>query len=113
MNFKSDGVATIYQKRFKKTNGLINYWSFNGNVNDSIGNAHLYGGVNAALTSDRFGQSNTAISLSNGYYKVPPGVYFSGKQLTIMAWVRIRHFRSYSRLIDFGNGPSNENIVLA
>jgi hypothetical protein len=112
-NYSTNGNSLIYQKKLNTTKSLINYWAFNGNVNDSIGNAHLYGGVNTAFTYNRFGQSNTAISLLNGYYRLPPGVYFSGTQLTIMAWVRVRNFRFYSRLIDFGNGPENENIVVA
>ena len=44
LNYKPDGVSSIYQKKtkFYQTNGLINYWAFNGNVRDSIGNADLY-----------------------------------------------------------------------
>ena len=114
MNYKPDGISLIYQKqfKFKQTNGLINYWSFNGNVDDEIGHANLSNGVNAALTSDRFGTPDSALSLKDGYYNVPPGVYFSGTQLTIMAWVKVRTFRLFSRLIDFGNGAHNENIVV-
>jgi hypothetical protein len=119
MNFKSDAVSSIYQKKFQNTRGLINYWAFNGDVNDALGNAHLYGGVNAALTFDRFGVPNSALSLRNGYYKVPAGVYFSGNQLTIMAWVKIRNIQSWSRLIDFGipnsvaNNPPLEAVFLS
>jgi hypothetical protein len=40
----------IYRKQIRPTEGLINYWSFNGHVNDTIGEAHLYDGVNASLT---------------------------------------------------------------
>ena len=104
--------SLIYQKNVNPANGLINYWTFNGNVNDVIGNAHLYDGVSATLTTDRFGQSNSALSLTNGYYKVPPGVYFSGQQFSLMVWLKVRSTKVNSRLIDFGNGPSNENIVL-
>ena len=91
---------------------MTNYWSFNGNVNDTIGNANLYGGVNVSLISDRFGRSNSALSLQSGYYRVPAGVYFNGTQLTIMAWVKVKNHQINSRLIDFGNGPWKENIVL-
>jgi hypothetical protein len=111
-NYSSDGNSLIYQKKFNTTNNLINYWTFNGNVNDSIGNAHMYGGVNATLTFDRFGRSNSALNLTSGYYKVPLGVYFKGTQLTIMAWVNVKSYESNSRLIDFGNGKFSENVVL-
>ena len=111
-NTSHDVSLLIYQKQIKHTNGLINYWTFNGNVNDCIGEANLYQGSNVALTLDRYGQSNSALSLSNGFYKVPPGVYFSGSQLTIMAWVKVRSYKSCSRLVDFGNGANQDNIVL-
>ncbi len=33
--------------------------------------------------------------------------------LTIEAWVRFHSFKSFSRIIDFGNGPAKSNILLA
>jgi hypothetical protein len=113
VNYDVDGTCLIYEKKLNVTDNLINYWAFNGNVNDSIRNAHLFGGVNANLTLDRFGKANSALRLINGYYRVPSGVYFSGTQFTIMSWVNVRGFNSYSRLIDFGNGANNDNVVLA
>lgn len=44
------------------TNGLIGYWSFNGNANDNTGNGNN-GTINGAtLTTDRFGNTNNAYS---------------------------------------------------
>jgi len=44
------------------SNGLVGYWSFNGNANDHTVNANN-GVVNGAtLTTDRFGNSNSAYS---------------------------------------------------
>ena len=111
---KTGGDSLIYKKKFKSSNGLINYWAFNGNVNDSIGDAHLFGGVNASLAVDRFEIQSSAISLKGGYYKVPDGVYFSGIQLSIMAWVKIRTSQLNARLIDFalpGSPPTEEVLV--
>lgn len=46
------------------TNGLVSYWSFNGNANDSSTNANN-GTVNGAtLTTDRFGNENSAYSFN-------------------------------------------------
>ena len=44
----------------------------------------------------------------------PTGVYFSGNQLTIMAWVKVRSIQKFSRLIDFGisNGSNGQNEVV-
>ncbi len=97
---------------FRPSTGLTNYWIFNGDVNDAIGDAHLYDGLSASLTFDRFGRENSALSLINGYYRVPPGVYFSGTRISFMAWVKVRNYGSYSKLIDFGNGQT-ENIQLS
>jgi hypothetical protein len=41
------------------TNGLINYYSFQGNANDSVGGANGTV-IGATLTNNRFGQSNAA-----------------------------------------------------
>ena len=54
-------------------NGLVNYWPFTNNVQDSIGGAHLYNGVNAQFTyngvNDRFNRMNSALSLNCGHYQ--------------------------------------------
>jgi hypothetical protein len=113
MNYHPHGDSLIYQKKFEVTKGLINYWAFNGNVNDVVGNSNLYGGFNAGLTSDRFGIPDSALNLTNGYLQVPPGVYFNGTELSIMSWVKPRSFRKFSRLIDFGNGADQDNVFLS
>jgi hypothetical protein len=113
-NYATNGNSLIYYKKsYKPTNGLTNYWTFNENVNDEIGNAHLFGAVNVSLTVDRYGRPNSALSLSNGYYKVPEGAYFSATQLSIMGWVKVRNIRSFSRLVDFGFLSSGELVVFS
>ena len=91
-------------------NGLINYWPFTNNVDDSIGAAHLYDGVNSSLTYDRFGYNNSALRLNSGYYSVPPGVYFNGS-FTTSAWVNAKSYTKYARVFDFGNGQGSDNII--
>ena len=114
MDYKPTGTSLIFKKQlFKITKGLINYWSFNENVNDAIGRAHLFGGVNVSLTYDRFGIPNSALRLTNGYYRVPPGIYFTGTQLTIMGWVNVRSINTHSRLIDFGFADTTEVVFLS
>ena len=54
------------------TNGLVGYWPFNGNANDESGNGNN-GTVNGAtLTTDRFGNTNSAFSFDgvNDYIMV-------------------------------------------
>lgn len=46
------------------TNGLVSYYGFNGNANDCSGNSNN-GTVNGAtLTTDRFGNTNSAYSFN-------------------------------------------------
>ena len=54
------------------TNGLVGWWPFNGNANDESGNGNN-GTVNgASLTTDRFGNSNSAYNFngSSSYIQV-------------------------------------------
>ena len=93
--------------------GLINYWSFTNNVNDSIGTAHFYNGTNASLIHDRFGYNNSALRLNSGYYCVPPGVYFNGP-FTTSIWVNAKSNGWSARVFDFGvNGWNSDNIVFS
>ena len=92
-------------------NGLINYWAFTNNVKDSVSTAHLYNGVNASLTHDRFGYDNSALMLNFGYYSVPPGVYFNGP-FTTSVWVNAKSKGWSVRVFDFSvNGPFSDNII--
>src|SRR6266571_3635065 len=47
----------------------------------------------------------SAVILNDGFYhyvRIPDGVWFSG-DFTIEAWVHVRSYNSWSRLLDFGN----------
>ena len=46
------------------------------------------------------------------YAMLPPDVYFNG-DFTIECWVYPKDFPNWSRIIDFGNGPGNNNVLLA
>jgi hypothetical protein len=81
------------------------------NLSDVVGGANLYGGENYSFVPDRFGSQNSAIYFNQGYLQVPEGVYFSG-DFTFTAWIYLRTYRRYSRIFDFGNGESNDNIGL-
>ena len=77
---------------------MIHHWSFNGDLKrDEIGIAHLYDEVNVTLIQDRFGKSNSALKLNNGYLKIPSGIYFSG-DFTITAWVKSNKARHFARM---------------
>jgi hypothetical protein len=72
----------------------------------------MINGSSTIITSDRRGNLNEALNLNNGYAYVPLGVYFSSA-FTITAWIYPSQLQTGSRLIDFANGPSNDNIVIS
>ena len=100
----------IKLNRFPK--GLIHYWSFNGNLNDVVGGKHLTNGANCKLSNDRFGRPNSAISLNNGYYKVPTGTYLSG-DFTLSLWFNVRSMETMPTMFEVSNyqlGGDNDRV---
>jgi hypothetical protein len=79
-------------------------------LNDSVGGATLFGGSNYYFVADRFGTPNSAIYFNNGYLQIPSGVYFSG-DFTITAWIYLKSCTHLARIIDFGNGVSDNNVI--
>jgi WD40 repeat protein len=90
-------------------NSLINYWPMSS-LNDSIGGATLFGGSNYSFVEDRFGTPNSAIYFNNGYLQIPSGVYFSD-DFTITAWIYLKSCTHLAKIIYFGNGVSNDNVI--
>lgn len=52
------------------------------------------------------------MSLNNGYYEIPSGIYFGGSQFSILVWVKVKIFTVSSRIIEVSNGRGNNNIIL-
>ena len=72
------------------SNGLVGYWGFNGNANDQSGNGNN-GTVNGAtLTTDRFGNSNSAYDFDgiSNYITVLDNNVFNMQNFTISTWVK-------------------------
>ena len=70
------------------TNGLVGYWGFTGNANDSSGNGHN-GTVNgASLTTDRFGNANSAYSFNgtSNSISVPASTAFTQNPISYSFW---------------------------
>jgi len=82
------------------------------NLSDVVGEANLFGGSSYSFTYDRFCSPNSAIYFNKGYLQVPNGVYFSG-DFTVTAWIYLKSYQYWSRIIDFGNGPESDNVILA
>lgn len=75
------------------TNGLVAYYPFTGNANDASGNNNN-GTVNGAtLTTDRYGNPNSAYSFngSSSYIDVPnsSALQFSNNAMSISFWMKV------------------------
>ena len=89
---------------------MINYWPMN-NLSDVVGGANLFGGSSYSFTTDRFGTPNSAIYFNQGYLQAPPGNYFLSGNFTVTAWIYLKSIQSWSRIIDFGDGEKNDNVI--
>ncbi len=93
---------------------LTHYWPItNGGMLDQIGSAHMKQGALTSFTTDRFGNANSALALNSGWTQVPSGVYFNTPQFTISVWVYPQQVGYWSRVIDFGNGPNQDNVLMS
>lgn len=71
--------------------GLVAYYPFTGNANDQSGNNNNPSFNNATLTSDRFGNPNSAYSFdgSGSYIQIPNSASLNlGNQISLCAWVK-------------------------
>ena len=61
------------------------------------------------LASSYIFSDNRVLNLGGDgdYVQIPTSVWFNG-DLTVEAWVCVKEYRSWSRLIDFGNGADQE-----
>jgi len=73
------------------TNGLVGWWGFNGNAQDGSGNGN-HGTVNGAtLTTDRFGNQNSAYSFDGNlnHIQIQPSLTLNNfnNAITISTWI--------------------------
>jgi hypothetical protein len=104
-------AATMAQvPNYVPTNGLVGWWPFNGNANDVSGNGNN-GTVNGAtLTTDRFGNSNSAYSFDGNTNCIATSSQICSdlntNEVTVSMW-------SYSNVIQaqslFEEIPNNPN----
>ena len=99
---KGDGGYGNHMNSTRFKAGLVGYWSFDGNANDSSGNRN-HGIVHGVVpTEDRFGKANKAYRFNRGsYIEVPnsPTLQKITKAVTISAWVKPRGWDNRSMSI--------------
>ncbi len=101
------------------TNGLVGWWPFNGNAIDESVNTND-GTVNGAtLTTDRFGNANSAYSFdgTSNFIEIPdsPPLRLNNTDFTISFWVDVNTFGNGSNATAFlfkrGSGSNNGWII--
>lgn len=107
-------LADVCQAQVDLKNGLKAWYPFNGNANDASGNHNDPVFNNATITTDRFGNRNSAYHF-NGIYqymRIPnkPSLNFKN-EITLSVWVRPTGFYygicHASQLISKGGGNYN------
>lgn len=86
------------------TNGLLAYYPFNANANDSSGNGSHGVAANVTPTSDRFGTSNSAYSFNGTSSYIEANVLnypLKGESRTITGWFKA-DAPTVSKEFDFG-----------
>jgi len=83
------------------TTGLVAYYPFNGNAEDSSGNIHHGTVSGATLTLDRFGNVNSAYDFdgTNDRISIPENLFFNGFPFTVSVWVKMDNFSTSNRII--------------
>ena len=107
-------------------NGLVNQWLFNGTFKDTASCQTIQiveqgsMGIDVFFQGSQYGWPGNSVRVSplfangiNHYntYKAPDGTYFNG-DFTATVSVRLFSCDNWARVIDFGNGQQNDNVVL-
>jgi hypothetical protein len=106
------------------TNGLVAYYPFNGNANDTSGNANNGVVTRATLSTDRFGKADAAYEFNgaNSSIKIPftSSINSIQKGITVSAWIYMQGGTGASnppRLLElrgaYGNGGNAGFVLLS
>ena len=79
------GISTFGQI---PTNGLVGWWAFNGNANDLSGYGHNGTSNGASLTTDRFGNVNSAYHCQHSCYIEVPNFQINYPEISISGWFK-------------------------
>jgi hypothetical protein len=103
-------IGTVFAASTGKaasTDGLVALYPFSGDADDTSGNGHNGVVHGPTLTTDRFGNANSAYDFDgrDDYISVPYASAFNLSAFTICAWIRPS--------TDIGSLPSAYNAVIA
>ena len=107
------GLATITMAQtvpsYVPTNGLVSWYPFNGNANDSSGNGKngtIYGGV--SLTTDRFGNPNNSYNFNGTTGAILADTFYVSNNFTASFW----YLASSSINLSASNNENSGSTIL-
>jgi len=111
-------IAMLANAQVNLNQGLMAYYPFNGNALDSSGNGNNPSFNNATLTTDRFGNANSAYYFNgNGsYMQIPASLSLdTGSSVSLSFWVKINDFYTGACSGNYVicKGPDNANYLAA
>jgi hypothetical protein len=94
---------------------LSSFWPFTADYLEVITQGDKVAAANAALGTDRFGSSNSALSLNYGYIQVPNGVYFTSPTYTLMLWLKLDALPASgaNSAFNFGNSDTSSAVIIS
>jgi hypothetical protein len=109
-----NGTWLIPDTSLKLNSGLIAYYPFNGSANDSSGNSNNGVVFGAKLTTDRFGNSNSAYEFNENYILVPNSRNFEFNDYSISFWASTSSLAKQVPLIKLNyENANNEHFGFA
>lgn len=104
-----DSLTTVLvSKHINLNDSLVAYYPFTGNANDSSGYGNNGISYAATLTTDRFGNSNSAYSFDgSSYIQVPNAnqINFGNKSFSISCWALCSGSSSFQHILTKGDVP--------
>lgn len=94
------------------TNGLVGWWGFNGNANDESGNSNNGTVTGATLSTDRFGNTNTAYSFNgtSNYIDAPLTTPLNTNNisgLTLYGWCNLNSLSAITAILSVSDAASS------
>ena len=110
----NSAVATLTVVSQSLQSGLVAWYPFNGNANDASGNGNNGTTIGPTLTTDRFGNPNSAYQFA-GYgqrIEVPRSGSLEPQQLTVAAWVNPSDMQHWQVILGKRYAPTESSYIL-
>ncbi|MCA0444638.1 MAG: fibronectin type III domain-containing protein [Bacteroidetes bacterium] len=94
------------------TDGLVAKFDFSGNSTDSGPFGKNLTSMGASLTTDRFGNANSAYYLDGNTHLIGDGSELPSRERAVSMWVKLNVTTGYNYLLSYGGGNTNQTFNL-